>query len=450
MVTISPEDRRQIVHIAMGAWALLLRWISWPQAIALASAALLFNWFVLPRIGGRTLYREADHARGYPLGILLYPFVVLVLILLFRVRLDIVAAVWGVLAAGDGAATIVGRRLPRRRLPWNVEKTASGTAAFIVCGTIASALLGWWVSARFDGPLSVGSLLEWFGMAALATTAAALVETIPVRLDDNISVSAAAALVFASLHISTVSAWSANADDALRRVLLGLLLNALVAAMGWAAKTVSLSGVIAGVVIGTTIFACGGTGAWLLLLLAFAAAALTSRIGYRRKLQLGIAEERGGRRGAANAIANTGFAAGAALLAVISPYRAEALLALTAALAAGSSDTVASEIGKAFGRRTFLVVGFKPVSPGTSGALSLEGTAAGVAAAAVLALVAVRVQLIPPHYLLIVVLAATAASLIESALGATLEGARVLNNDLLNFINTAAAAAIALLLTSRL
>jgi uncharacterized protein (TIGR00297 family) len=134
----------------------------------------------------------------------------------------------------------------------------------------------------------------------------------------------------------------------------------------------------------------------------------------------------------------------------VSPYRVEALLALAAALAAGSSDTVASEIGKAFGRRTFLVIGLKPVPPGTSGALSLEGTAAGVVAAAALAAVAAYAGVIPQAYLLVIVVAATAASLIESALGATLEGPRVLNNDLLNFINTAAAGGIALLIASRI
>lgn len=444
------EDRRQVVHIAMGAWALLLRWLSWPQAVALASAALLFNWLVLPRIGGRALYREADHARGYPLGILLYPFVVLLLILIFRDHLAIAAAVWGVLAAGDGAATLVGRRLPRARLPWNVEKTVAGTAAFVVFGTTASALLGWWVSARAGTPATLDTLPAWLAMALVATSVAALVETIPVRLDDNISVSAAAALVYACLSIGSASAWAVNADVTLARAAVGFLLNTAVGLAGWMARTVSLSGLAAGVAIGTIVFACAGTGAWLLLLLAFAAAAATSRIGYKRKLQLGIAEERGGRRGAANALANTGLAALAALLAVTTPYRAQALLAVAAALAAGSSDTVASEIGKAFGRRTYLVIGFRPVPPGTSGALSLEGTAAGVLAAFVLAALAVHAGLIPQTSLLIVVVAATVASLIESALGATLEGPRVLNNDLLNFINTAAAAGIALLLASRL
>ena len=445
-MTLTSEDRRQLVHVTMGGWALLLRWITWPQAAGLAALALLFNWLVLPRIGGRALYRPTDHARGYPLGILLYPFVVLLLVLIFHGRLDLVAAVWGILAAGDGFATLVGRRIPGPRLPWNTEKTVAGTCAFIVCGTLAGGALGWWTASATAEP----SFLAWLGMAFVAALGAGFVETIPVRLDDNISVAASAGFLFACMQIVSTAAWTVNGPEALRRVAAGLLLNAAVAAAGWFVRTVSISGVVAGLIIGTIIYAGAGTGAWLLLLVAFAAAAVTSRIGYKRKLQLGIAEERGGRRGAANALANTGVAALGAVLAVASPYHVEALLAVAAALIAGSSDTVASEIGKAFGRRTFLVVGFRPVPPGTSGALSIEGTAAGIAAAALLALVAVRADLIPASMLLVVVVAATAASLLESALGATLEGPRVLNNDLLNFINTAAAAGIALLLAARL
>jgi uncharacterized protein (TIGR00297 family) len=446
-VSRSSEDLRQIVHITMGAWALVLRWTTWPQAAALAGFALLFNWLVLPHVGGRSLYRDVDRARGYPIGILLYPFVVLLLILIFRNRLDIVAAVWGVLAAGDGSATLVGRRLALRRLPWNAEKSVAGTTAFVVFGTLAGGLLGWWVSGRFGAQ---SPLAYWLAAGFIAAAAAALAETMPVRLDDNISVAAIAALVFSCMDVSSAAAWSYNASATLPRLGPALALNVLVAFAGWWAGTVSRSGVIAGVAIGTVIYACAGTGAWVLLLVAFAAAAVTSRVGYKRKLQLGIAEERGGRRGAANAIANTGLAALAALLATTTPYRAEALLALSAALIAGSSDTVASEIGKAFGRRTFLAIGLRSVPPGTSGALSVEGTFAGIAAAAALAVVGMQAGLIANGLLLVVVSAVTAASFIESALGATLEGPRVLNNDLLNFINTAAAAAIALLLASRL
>jgi hypothetical protein len=57
------ETARQIVHMSMGAFALLLRWLTWWQAIALAAVALAFNVFVLPRVGG-ALYRPGDQERG--------------------------------------------------------------------------------------------------------------------------------------------------------------------------------------------------------------------------------------------------------------------------------------------------------------------------------------------------------------------------------------------------
>ena len=66
------ETRRQVVHLAMGAFALLLRDLAWWQAALAAVTAFLFNLILLPRLGGRWLYRPADRSRGYPLGILIY------------------------------------------------------------------------------------------------------------------------------------------------------------------------------------------------------------------------------------------------------------------------------------------------------------------------------------------------------------------------------------------
>src|SRR6185436_7486901 len=124
---------------------------------------------------------------------------------------------------------------------------------------------------------------------------------------------------------------------------------------------------------------------WILLLASFLCAAVTSRMGLERKTLLGIEEERGGRRGAGNAIANTGIAAAAALLAVLSYATDAATIAMAAALVAGASDTVASEIGKAWGTRTWALLPPRSVRPGTPGAMSLEGTAAGLVGAAALA-----------------------------------------------------------------
>ena len=69
----------------------------------------LFNVLALPRLGGTRLYRRAEHARGYSAGILLYPLSILLLLLLFPARPDIVAAAWGILAVGDGMAGSSGR-----------------------------------------------------------------------------------------------------------------------------------------------------------------------------------------------------------------------------------------------------------------------------------------------------------------------------------------------------
>jgi uncharacterized protein (TIGR00297 family) len=167
----------------------------------------------------------------------------------------------------------------------------------------------------------------------------------------------------------------------------------------------------------------------------------------RRKTRLGIAEGRGGRRGAGNAVANTGVAAAAAVLAALSYASDAARIAFVAALAAGGGDTVASEIGKALGRRTFLVPTLARVPPGTSGAVSAEGTAAGLLGALALGGLGVLFGLVPAATLPAIVLAATIGAFAESAMGATLEAPGIVNNDVLNFLNTAIAAAAAIFLT---
>jgi uncharacterized protein (TIGR00297 family) len=194
------------------------------------------------------------------------------------------------------------------------------------------------------------------------------------------------------------------------------------------------------------ILLAAGWGGWALLLATFALAVATSRLGLRRKMQLGIAEERGGRRGAGNAFANTGVAAVAAVLALLTYASGPALAAFVAALAAAGSDTAASEIGKAWGRRTYLVPSFRAASPGSPGAVSIEGTAAGLIGAAALGALGVAFGLIPPGALVPVVAGATIGAFGESALGATLEPPGVLNNDVLNFLNTAIAAAATIFL----
>jgi uncharacterized protein (TIGR00297 family) len=128
------------------------------------------------------------------------------------------------------------------------------------------------------------------------------------------------------------------------------------------------------------------------------------------------------------------------LLGALSYAHQAGFIAMSAALVAGASDTIASEIGKAWGTRTWALMPPRLVRAGTSGAMSLEGTAAGLLGAATLAALAVALGLVPRWALLPVVAGATVGALVESLLAASLEGPGILNNDALNFINTAVAA----------
>ena len=164
---------------------------------------------------------------------------------------------------------------------------------------------------------------------------------------------------------------------------------------------------------------------------------MTSRLGLRRKTLLGIAEERGGRRGAGNAIANTGVAAVAAVLAAITPHARAGALAFVAALTAGGSDTVASEIGKALGRRTFLVHTARARAAGTPGAMSLEGTAAGLVGALALGSLGVAARARPGVGARRDRRRRDRSERSPRACSAPRSKHRgILNNDVLNFLNT--------------
>jgi uncharacterized protein (TIGR00297 family) len=188
-----------------------------------------------------------------------------------------------------------------------------------------------------------------------------------------------------------------------------------------------------------------------LFLLTFAA----TRFGRRRKGVMGLAEEKRGRT-ASQVVANLG----AAVIAAI-PLRAwhvwlgiypgrVALIAAVAALGEATADTVSSEVGEVLGGEPFLLTTFQRVPPGTDGAISLYGTLAGAAGAAIITAVAASVFRFSGTELGIAFAAAIAGLFVDSLLGAALERRGWLNNDAVNALSTAAAALLAAFLAGRL
>jgi uncharacterized protein (TIGR00297 family) len=425
------------VHIGVGSFALLLRVLSWPQAVAMAVSAFLFNWLVLPRIGGKALWRDPERTKGYPLGILLYPLAVLALVLLFRDRLWIAAALWGVLAWGDGMASLVGQTLGGPRLPWNPRKGWVGLLAFLVFGTLAASFLAGW-TARRPFPDHLPLLL-------VVTLASGLVETLPSTLDDNLTVPLTGACLLPLLLPSRPEVLLARADLP-GTLLAGLGVNVATALAAYLLGSIDVPGALSAVVIGVVIVLGTSLRGFALMAAFFVLGSVATKLGYRKKAERGIAQEKGGARGWRNAWANGGVAALLAAACALRPEGEATLLVLAyaAAVATATADTCSSEIGKAFGRRTFLITTLRPVLPGTEGAVSAEGTAAGLAGAMAIGGLGWALSLYSLRGAVVVSLAGFLGALAESVLGTVAEKRGWLDNNLLNALNTAIGAGFAI------
>jgi uncharacterized protein (TIGR00297 family) len=402
-----------------------------------AAVALLFNRFVLPNIGGRRLWRDAEVATGSSTGIVLYPLSVLLLILLYWQRLEVAAASWGILAFGDGMASVAGMALGRHKLPWNARKSWVGTLAYVVFGTLAAAaLLQWTAPDRYSWTFA-------FAVAGGTALLAALLESIPQGLDDNLGVPLVSSLFLLGLVLTQGHWQSFLAMEGLTtRLLWAAGVNALLAGVAYAARTVDVSGVIGGFFVGFTIWAFLDWQGFLLLFAFFVIGSACTKLGYKRKAAQNLAQEKGGRRGARHALANAGVSTACALFAALTDQPVLFALAFAAAFATAAADTASSEIGQLLGRRTFLITTFRPVPRGTEGAVSLEGTLAGVAASLVIGALGALLGLYPWVGVATIAAAAFVGTTFESVVGAALEKRNLLDNEALNFLNTLVGAVV--------
>ncbi|MFS8784257.1 DUF92 domain-containing protein, partial [Synechococcus sp. R6-7] len=172
-----------------------------------------------------------------------------------------------------------------------------------------------------------------------------------------------------------------------------------------------------------------------------------TKLGIRRKQAQGIAEKREGARGPENVWGSALTGAVCALGYAFFPHPLW-WLGYSASFAAKLADTVSSEVGKAYGRKTFLITTFQSVPAGTEGAVSLEGSLAGVAAAAGMAGLAWGIggEWVgeSPFWLGICWLAGILATLAESWMGVVLQPRLAwMTNEVVNSIQTTLAALLA-------
>lgn len=229
------------------------------------------------------------------------------------------------------------------------------------------------------------------------------------------------------------------------RILPALIVASVFGFFGFLSRGVTRSGAFAGVAVAILIYVGLGLGGFVTLFAVFAIAWLTTRIGYARKRQLGLAESRRGRN-AGQVLANVAAAAIFAMLAIF--YRGFEFAAV-AALAEAAADTASSEVGEALSGHARMITTLRTVPPGTNGAVSVPGTLAGMAAAMLVAYVASATQAMPPFGFWLVAIAGYLGTVVDSLLGATLERSHRLNNNAVNLLSTFSAGLIALAIIAR-
>lgn len=433
---ISP---RKIVHISMLSFALLLPFLTWAEAAGAALAALGFNLLILPRLD-LDLGKAGGEAAARPVqrtGIVAYPVSVLVLILLYGRRMEVVGAVWAIMALGDGLASVAGESLRGPAIPWNRGKTWSGFAAFIAAGTLGSFALARWIA-----PSSAG--LKLLLVCAATAAVGAVVETLPIGLDDNISVPLVCGGFMYCVLLMEWSALESNLPYLGVRVLLAVGINAAFALAALAIRAVNRSGAAMGFLMGAIIYMSYGYKSFLVLLAFFVIGSTATRLGYARKAAMGVAEGRRGARSWVEATANALAAAFFSVLVITTHYEAAFLVAMIAALAEAAGDTISSEIGQWLSGRTYMITTFKPVPAGLDGGISLAGTLAGMGASVAIIAVGYALGLCQPGTAVVAFVAAGAGNLFDSYLGATIERRGLVGNGIVNFAGTSFAGGLAL------
>ncbi|MBN2288042.1 MAG: DUF92 domain-containing protein [Candidatus Glassbacteria bacterium] len=225
---------------------------------------------------------------------------------------------------------------------------------------------------------------------------------------------------------------------------------AVPAAFGIVARalgTVSRSGFFGGVALGAAVYYCAGWRGFTVLGLFFVIGSGLTGLGYSRKTALGVAQADRGRRGARHVLANCGVGLALALVYKLTSGNPLAGAAFAASFATAAADTAGTEVGSLYGRAAVLPHTLRRVQPGTPGAVSLQGTAAGAVAAAAVAALGWLVGLVATAALASAVfLAALAAAWLESVLGALPGTEKALGNMGKNFLNTLTGAVLCLVL----
>lgn len=324
----------------------------------------------------------------------------------------------------------LGQELAALHRPVPVVTTAGfATAAFV------GAMAGQFAAPAFAGA-AAPPVPEAVFLAASGALLGALVRAVFAGREDPFVLAAVGLQLplFADL-VATVTP---------ERIVVALAVTVAFGYASYVLDTASVPGMLTGVLLGIVTMVLGDYGWFVVLFSFFVVGGLATKYGYERKLERGVAEDRGGARGSGNVLGNSLAALVAVVLFAASIAGRVPLdpplfrYAFAASVATALGDTLSSEVGGLYDRPR-LVTTLEPVEPGTDGAITIQGEIAGLAGTLLVALLAYGFFPVPEAAIAVVVGGGFVGMTADSVIGATLEGGRV-GNQTVNFVATATGA----------
>jgi uncharacterized protein (TIGR00297 family) len=213
--------------------------------------------------------------------------------------------------------------------------------------------------------------------------------------------------------------------DLATRLALGIVCSSAVALFALRRGSLSRSGAVAALLIGTAIYAGGGTRWFMALLAFFVTSTLLGKVGKAQKARIKLEFEKGDTRDAWQALSNGGVAALCALGALLVPHLAWTG-AFVGALATANGDTWATELGTLSRAEPWSLRSLRRVPRGSSGAVSPLGLLATAAGGLLIGGIVAGAEgsgLCAPGWWAIGLLTGVLGSLADSVLGASVQAA---------------------------
>ncbi|AKB85367.1 TIGR00297 family protein [Methanococcoides methylutens] len=307
--------------------------------------------------------------------------------------------------------------------------------SMLVTGIIVASLAGAWIVYWQDSGISYNLV---FFVAVIGSITAALFESIPSKIDENISIPLGAGM---AMWLFVCFGYSIPAQQIIFALGFALLLGYL----AYYAKIADISATLSATLIGVLIIAFSNIYWFVLLLTFFILGGAFTRYKYKLKESMGIAEGKGGVRTYENVFSNSTAALILAIAYGIYPQYGELIIfAYLGTVATAAGDTLASEIGTTSNQKPRMITTLRPVKTGVDGGVTLLGELSCIGGSAVIAVLAVAFGMVDniTAALVITIAGGFLGTNIDSLLGATLQSRGVLTNSGVNFVATFAGAVV--------